>query len=235
MGRGGVCCLSPFISIVLRRRIMCRIDYLFSGVMCFFLACVPSGVEAGIVNIAGVYSHVYKVNGKKSLGGGFSEEEMAQLPGLAGTQVSFSWNDLNPEEGVYDWERWDNVLDLYGNNGKRIWVEISNANHSTAGSAPDDSQAMPRWVRDRIDVVTGLDNGYISPIWWDAEYQGLWGEFLEKVADRYDGNPNLAGISTGGYGSRHEPHPRFDDNPQGWADAGYVDENQYWEDGIKKV
>ncbi len=65
-------------------------------------------------------------------------------PVVAGAEGIFWWNDLEPEEGVYDWSRVDEEIAAWQRGGKRLDIRLGTAHNSPF--------IAPQWLFDRYHV-----------------------------------------------------------------------------------
>ena len=183
----------------------------------------------------GIFAHIHRANGRDQWLG-WNPSELINTPGLSGTQASFTWRELNPAPGVYDWSRVENILEMWDQGQKKVWIEISTANHSSAGNV-----SMPDYVFDSVPIVTSPNNGSVFPVFWDQGYQDHWRTFLEAFATEYDGDDRIEFLSAGGYSSRHEPRLASRENEatmDQWelhGFDGWGPEQRYWQDGVSGV
>jgi len=124
-------------------------------------------------------------------------------------EATYSWSDIEPNEGVYNWARlernWGNIAET----GKRVGFRISAA---IPGSGHDDT---PQWLIDKgvrmrpysIDGETGL-----APDWDDPEFLAAHHNFIMALGNRYDKDPRVAWIDIGSYGFWGEWHVYLNDS-----------------------
>ncbi|MDC7234264.1 MAG: beta-galactosidase, partial [Spirochaetales bacterium] len=76
----------------------------------------------------------------------FPHEMMAGLgnPDVTATEAYVRWNDLEPREGEYNWEKLDKVIDLWSTADKIIELRIVAADSAT--------NITPRWVFDDYNI-----------------------------------------------------------------------------------
>jgi gliding motility-associated-like protein len=126
----------------------------------------------------------------------------------------FNWSDLNPAEGVYNWTRLDNSITQWAQRGKQFSFGVMNVN--TSGNM---YYCTPKWVfdkgakytmgHDEANINHGSDMSklkYYIPVWDDPIYVAACKKFIEALAARYNGNPNIAFIDIRNYGNWGEMH-----------------------------
>lgn len=116
----------------------------------------------------------------------------------------FKWTDIEPEKGRYDWKQIDEKLEYCEKNGKKFAFGIVNAS-----TAYDGKYVTPKWVFDEgaqyyIYKKDGLDQ--IVPVWTDEIFLRELNGFIEKLAERYDGNETIEYIDIRSYGNYGEQH-----------------------------
>ncbi|HEX2954454.1 MAG TPA: DUF4832 domain-containing protein, partial [Bacillota bacterium] len=121
--------------------------------------------------------------------------------------VRFMWSTLEPKEGKYQWAYIDNALNACISHGIKFAFGVMPAN----SSSPTE-YATPKYVFDAgahytqctSNVIPGQN--MVVPVWTDPIYLAKLEKFLRAVADRYDGNPNIAYMDIRGYGNWGENH-----------------------------
>ena len=105
------------------------------------------------------------------------------------------WNILNPQENVYNWEFLDAQLNETISFGKQFSFRVFTMIGESFGG-----HAIPAWVLEKGARI--LTSG--EPDYSNCVYQEAWGKFVNELAMRYDGNPNIAFIDISGYGNFNE-------------------------------
>jgi hypothetical protein len=120
--------------------------------------------------------------------------------------MRYNWSDVEPQEGVYNWSRIDNDFNAWTGVGKKFAFGVMNANSST----PTNKYVTPQWVfragarsikswtYDNILHRKGVQ--YI-PVWDDPIFLQKVQDFTTALAQRYDGNPNIAFVDVRSYGN----------------------------------
>jgi Beta-galactosidase. len=127
----------------------------------------------------------------------------------------FVWNDIQPNnETEYDWSPIDKALAECKARGKKFAFGIMNANSSTNWK-----YMTPKWVFDAgaqyVDctVADTYDSNktyhQLIPVWNDPVFIGKLRTFVNALAARYDGNPDVAFIDIRSYGNWGENHVRW--------------------------
>ena len=125
----------------------------------------------------------------------------------------FQWNQLEPEEGRYDWAPIDRCLAAFAKMGLPFAFRIMCANLHSSGR-----DCTPQWVFDKGAkgyVYEGLEYALpdgtktkdkVAPWFGDPVFIACHRRFIEALAKRYDGDPRLHGIDLGSYGNWGEWH-----------------------------
>lgn len=116
------------------------------------------------------------------------------------------WKTIEPVEGQYNWQSIDNLVNLARLKGKKLWLQLYNANIA----------AIPDWAKNKTIngkkmVLMGQDYQPFDctnmakalPLPWDEVYLTLWQKVIHEMAIKYDNNPTVEAIITmagGGYG-----------------------------------
>jgi hypothetical protein len=134
----------------------------------------------------------------------------AQHPDIAGTQLAYSWEELEPSAGEYRWDVIESDMDPWAKHGKKVWIELSTANKRDVGSKGN--KGSPDWVFEAGVPKVVAEGTAPYPVFWDAKYKELWGTFIRSFAAHFDGDPRIEFVSTGGYSGGSEPSLSQDDN-----------------------
>ena len=134
-------------------------------------------------------------------------DTLDDFPGLSGVYLRVPWSFLEPEEGRFDWSLLDTPAQRWIDQGKQISLRISCSESWMR-------YATPQWVE-----AAGAKGYDFTPgkgiheggVFWEPDYadpvflEKLDG-FLQAMAERYDGNENVAFIDVGSYGVWGEGH-----------------------------
>ena len=122
----------------------------------------------------------------------------------------YDWSEINPSEGVYNWAPIDHYIAQWAQRGKQFAFGIMSVNvHGNV-------YGTPKWVFDKGAKYT-MGKGYnipesnpnavfYVPVWNDPIYVAECKRFVEVLAERYDGDPNIAFIDIRNFGSWGEIH-----------------------------
>lgn len=117
----------------------------------------------------------------------------------------FSWAEIEPSEGVYNWKPIDDAIAYWKAQGKGFAFGVINAN-----TASYTEYITPKWVFDAGAqyTQTTLANGIIqyTPVWNDAVFLSKVTNFVNALAKRYDGNDAVEFIDIRSYGNYGEFH-----------------------------
>ncbi len=115
------------------------------------------------------------------------------------------WNWIEPVEGDFQWSLIDNAIETCAGHGKPFAFGIMAANNSSPSEF-----VTPEWVfaaGAQSTPYTGTDNNVIqSPVWNDPVYLEKMQNLIQALAERYDGDPNIAYIDARNCGNWGEWH-----------------------------
>jgi hypothetical protein len=132
------------------------------------------------------------------------------FPGCSVIYMRIPWSFIEPDEGSFNWTVFDTPAQRFISKGKKIAIRINCSEHWV-------TWATPKWVKDAgakgvrfIHREGPSENGPL----WDPDYMDpVFKEKLENLiralADRYDGNPNVAFIDIGTFGMWGEGHTGY--------------------------
>lgn len=124
----------------------------------------------------------------------------------------FSWYEIEPKEGEFNWFLIDSALESWDSVGKKFAFGIMSANTATT-----EEYVTPKWVfdagakytrmtsSDSTDGMTAASGQYI-PVWDDDVYLEKISNLAKAMADRYDGDSRVAFIDIRSYGNYGETH-----------------------------
>lgn len=115
------------------------------------------------------------------------------------------WSTIEPEEGKYNWNVIDDKIEACKKRGKKFAFGIMNANSSSTKV-----YVTPRWVFEKgAEYYTSTNKGGVTqviPKWTDSIFLREVDKFIKVLANKYDGNPNIAYIDIRSYGNWGEQH-----------------------------
>ena len=112
-----------------------------------------------------------------------------------GPRAEISWKILNPAEGIYDWSILDQNLETVISQGKQFSFRVYTMQGESYGG-----HQLPQWVLNKGAVIN--PDGEVD--FSNCVYQQEWGNFVNQLIERYDGNPDIAFIDISGYGNFNE-------------------------------
>jgi len=116
-----------------------------------------------------------------------------------------NWDNIEPIEGQYNWAYLDEKIDFYSQKGKKFAFGIA-----CASSSSTKQYLTPKWVFDAgAQYYTAKINENLTqiiPVWTDEIFLEKLNNFITALAERYDGNPNIAYIDIRSYGNWGEQH-----------------------------
>jgi hypothetical protein len=112
-----------------------------------------------------------------------------------GAQITYSWKQLEPKEGEYDFEDIDADLKILNARNMKLWIQLQDTTFMP------DRQAIPVYVMKGKEYHGGANpqyneqdkiDGWVARR-WDPAVQRQFHKLLDKLAQRYDGV--IAGIN----------------------------------------
>lgn len=168
---------------------------------------------------------------------GQSGPKNATNPNISGADLEWSWADIEPVEGQYNWSIVDHDIQVWTSRGKSVILRFATAGRISWGGAVDGSYTPP-WVFNTYGVPRITDSsGTVFPEYWNPLYLQKLADFVNAAAARYDNNPLVAGVEVGvGEGGETEPDGASN-NPnaelQLWQQNGYT--NALWYQTLQKI
>ena len=134
-------------------------------------------------------------------------DTLDDFPGLSTVYLRVPWSFLEPREGWFNWSLLDTPAQRWISKGKKIAMRISCSESWMR-------YATPEWVEQAgakgYDFTPGKgvveDGIYWEPDYGDPVFLEKLENFLAAMAQRYDGNENVAFIDIGSYGVWGEGH-----------------------------
>ncbi len=135
------------------------------------------------------------------------------LPEVGNVAIVSTWAELEPNEGVYNWELLDQTMNYWVSVGKRITFRISTEPYlySTTDGSWNYHGGAPKWLGDTYNIPCTIKNAG-ADIYYDqssAIYQQKLSSFMNALAARYKNNRYLDIVDLRGYGSWGEWHSGY--------------------------
>ena len=124
------------------------------------------------------------------------------FPGLSVVYLRLPWSFIEPQKDKFAWETIDTPAQRWINKGKKIAFRITATESGMY-------YATPKWVFDNGAVGYDVDHLTLEPEYDDPLFLEYVERFVAAMADRYEGNPNVAFIDIGHYGMWGEGHTFF--------------------------
>lgn len=110
-------------------------------------------------------------------------------------RTDVAWKNLNPAEGVYNWISLDDQFARAKAAGRQFSFRVFTMSGESYGG-----HQVPEWVLEKGAVI--LSSG--EPDYSNCAYQEHWGQFVNALLERYDGDRKVAFIDISGYGNFNE-------------------------------
>ncbi len=117
-----------------------------------------------------------------------------------------NWSELNPAQGVYDWDRIEALRADMAQQGGTISFRVRTAQPPPWGNG----QTMPDWLVNKGAVITDSSSDILEgvsstePLYSDCLFLEAHSQFIDALRQRYDGDQQVAFIDIGSYGGYGE-------------------------------
>lgn len=149
-----------------------------------------------------IYTNPGKGYLRYAVSGTQSEEVLAYA---SAGYARFHWAEIEPSEGVYNWQPIDDAIAYWASYGKGFAFGVINSNTASATA-----YVTPKWVFDAGAqyTQTTLSGGTVqyTPVWNDPVFLQKVTKFVNALAKRYDGNQSVEFIDIRSYGNYGEMH-----------------------------
>lgn len=128
---------------------------------------------------------VYKVSGTFCSCGPTSQtsssinRDTENLDYLDGVLVRISWDDMNPQVGIYDWSYLDEQIGYAEQRNTKIALAILNGPYAPAWLEEEGAVMFPYILRNKAVSL---------PLPWDPVYLSYYQDFIEELGARYSDN-----------------------------------------------
>jgi hypothetical protein len=166
------------------------------------LAILPSLGHAAASPLTKQYQGIYNLPSGEMLGQtvDLSNSTIAplwQASYISGMALRNVWAVIQTSKGVYDWSFFDQGLSLAQQNHKMISLSVAAGAFSPSwlineGAASINITVQPNFSSQPQQLKMVLP--------WDPIFQTEWLSFVQAMAARYDGSPNVAYVYIGGPG-----------------------------------
>ena len=154
--------------------------------------------------------------------------DLIDNPYVVGGRKQAYWAEVNPEQGEYDWQEFDDALQIAHNAGKKVGLIIPIAGYG-GWQDPYAANGVPDWVYpmgegEGVDYLEWDGPPYTRfPVFWSNAIKMHCQTLVEAFGARYDGHPDLEYVIVGLYPEMNLGK-NANDLQQEWLDAGYTDD-----------
>ena len=128
------------------------------------------------------------------------EQDILINPDIEGVKVKFSWHDLEPRRGAYDFSEIEDDIALLKRYDKQLWIQIeyitwnSTAHPETPAYMWNDSSygGDPRYYGNYERTVQ--DGGWY-PLFWNARVRERLAALVSALGERFNDEPTVEGLS----------------------------------------
>ncbi len=161
------------------------------------------------------------------------------LPIVAG-HFTYSWRQVEPYQGVYQWDLIDDDLAAMAEQGLMAAFGISTYGGRLYGMETPDWVFSARYGGDPHAVINA--DGWLIPRYWDETYLARYRDFIRALASRYDSDPRLAWIAIG-VGTYGETQPCDDRDDlyvsaaldADWGTTSDTERSQRWIETVNRI
>lgn len=144
------------------------------------------------------------------------ERAFLQAPGVDGAQLTFTWRELEPERGQYDFAEIERYIEVLGQYGKRLWIQLSDVTFGDRLPVPEYLRADTAFhggAARKYEGLEGVFDGWVARR-WDPAVRRRLAALFQALAAEFDGRiegVNLAETAIGFEDPRfHPPGFSFD-------------------------
>jgi len=118
----------------------------------------------------------------------------SEFPMLVGGHDLFTWAELEPIEGSYNWTRLDAMISNNAANGKKTSFGLTAYNGRIAGGI-----VVPTWLKTNYpsSILSCSADGWQIPRYWNNVYKSKYTNLVQAMANRYKNNANVAWVQIG--------------------------------------
>jgi hypothetical protein len=132
---------------------------------------------------------------------------LRDFPGLSTIYLRIPWSYLEPEEGIFTWSMLDAPAQRWIDQGLQVAFRISCSESWMRYPTPEWVKLAGAKGHDFTWGKGAIEGGdHWEPDYNDPVFLEKWDNFLAAMAERYDGNPNVAFIDVGSFGVWGEGH-----------------------------
>lgn len=137
-----------------------------------------------------------------------ADSDLDNFPGMHQLYLRLVWSYLEPQQGQFNWELIDDVINKWAGKGYSISFRITCRETGI-------KWATPQWVYELGAKGKFFDNWGLEtfePDYGDSLFLEKLNQFHTVFAQRYDGQPWLDWVEVGSYGEWGEGHTSFGSN-----------------------
>ena len=146
-----------------------------------------------------------------------SDSTFLAIPSVAGAQLKYTWRELEPEEGQYDFESIRTALAFLDRAGMRLFIQLQDVSFSDEiVNVPDyllDDPVYGGGVAQKYHFEDDNESSPVSAGWvarrWDPAVRHRFSALFQAIAGEFDGR--IAGINlaetSSGFGPNKAYHP----------------------------
>jgi len=134
------------------------------------------------------------------------DDYLEDFPCFNHIYLRLAWSYLEPEEGKFNWDIIDEVIERWTKRDRRVSFRIS-----CKETGEEQAWATPEWVakagcKGEFTGVHGGHAGCFEPDYGDPIFLEKFGNFMRAFGERYNGKPWLEFVDIGSFGEWGEGH-----------------------------
>jgi hypothetical protein len=124
----------------------------------------------------------------------FPQSPSVELDYIAGMSAAFTWKDLEPQEGKYDFSQIITALELGSRSGKKINIVLYAGNKSPEWLYQKGIPSISwkrRWKEDQAKMRNEEYSIEKAPVFWDSAYLAAWKKLVTALSEKISDYPAL--------------------------------------------
>lgn len=133
-----------------------------------------------------VYPANVEYNGRDMKYGQYQAASLRN-PNVTGVDIIMNWNDVEPQQGVFNWAPADKVMADWSNQGKKFVIVVRYTHKLNLTTCDPAKQWMPVWEQNRIPTL--CSTGEIVPDYYDTTFQADLIHYIQSIAKHVAASP----------------------------------------------
>lgn len=108
-------------------------------------------------------------------------------PNITGVDIIMNWNDVEPQQGVFNWGPADKEMADWSNQGKKFIIVVRYTHKLNQTTCDRTKQWMPVWEQNRIPTL--CSTGEIVPDYYNVTFQSDLTAYVRAIARHVAASP----------------------------------------------